>query len=134
MGQVVVDKPVHHLAAGALTGDDAGSLEDAQVLTDQGLRYRQRVDEFVHAAGRLVQLQHDRDAHRGGQRAQDVAGGVEDLARRRGREGRFAVLVQISFGGGGHVTPPGYWKSFSVTGFTLTCTIAHVKGFAGARR
>ena len=89
IGQVVVDEPVHAPRAGAFTGDDAGGLEDAQVLADQWLRYLQRVDQFVHAARRLVQLQHDRDAHGGGQGAQDFAGGVEDLARRRGGEWRF---------------------------------------------
>ena len=59
---------------------DAGGLQDAQMLADQRLGDRERVDEFVHAARRFAQLQHDRDADRGGQRAQQIAGGVEHLA------------------------------------------------------
>ena len=55
----------------------------------------ERVDEFVHAARRLAQLQHDRDPHRRGQRAQQVAGGVEDLARRQIRQRGVAVLVVV---------------------------------------
>ena len=55
----------------------------------------ERVDEFVHAARRLAQLQHDRDPHRRGQRAQQIAGGVEDLARRQVRQRRAAVLVAV---------------------------------------
>ena len=53
------------------------------MLADQRLRHAERVDQFVHAALRLAQLQHDGDPHRRGQRAQQFAGGVENLPRRR---------------------------------------------------
>ena len=43
------------------------------MLADQWLRHRERVDEFMHAARRLTQLQHDRDSHRRGQGTQQVA-------------------------------------------------------------
>ena len=58
------------------------------MLADQRLRHAERVDEFVHAARGFAQLQHDRDADRRGQRAQQVARGVEDLARRQLGAGR----------------------------------------------
>ena len=121
-----------HLAAGALAGDHAGGLEDAQVLADQRLRHLERVDEFVHAARRLAQLQHDRDAHRCGQRAQQVAGGVEDFARRQIRQRGGAALVVVAglrkflllLARAGH----------SGNGFHYvrhdTCAIAHVNGVA----
>ena len=81
--EVVVGKPVQHFAAGSLSGDHTGRLEDLQMLADQRLRHAQRVDQFVHAALGFAQLQHDGDPHRRGQRAQQFAGGVENLPRRR---------------------------------------------------
>ena len=96
VGEVVVDQAVEHLAAGALACDDARGLEDAQVLADQRLRHAERVDEFVHAARRLAQLQHDRDPDGRGQRAQQVACGVEDLPPRQIRQRGVAVLVASS--------------------------------------
>ncbi len=65
------------------------------MLADQRLRHRQRVDEFVDAARRFAQLQDDRDPDRGGQSPQQVAGGVEHIARRQVRKRRAAVLVTI---------------------------------------
>src|SRR5690242_1187459 len=69
------------------------------MLADQGLWHRQRVDEFVHATRRLAQLEDDRDPHRGGQRAQQIPGGVEHVARRQIRERTAAVLVIVLIGG-----------------------------------
>ena len=64
------------------------------MLADQRLRHAERVDQLVHAALGLVQLQHDRDPDRCGQRAQQLTGGVENLARRWRRQlGGVAVLV-----------------------------------------
>ena len=60
------------------------------MLADQRLRHRQRVDEFVHTARRLVKLQHDRDPHGRGQRTQQIARGVEDA--RGGSSGSGAPL------------------------------------------
>lgn len=48
------------------------------MLTDQRLRYTQRVDQFMHTTLRFPQLQHDGDAYRCGQRTQQLAGGVEN--------------------------------------------------------
>ena len=93
--QVVVGQPVEHFAAGPLAGDHARGLENLQVLADQRLWHAQRVDQFVHAALGLVQLQHDGDPHRRGQRAQQLAGGVEDLPRRR----RRAALQRVARAG-----------------------------------
>jgi hypothetical protein len=88
--QVVVGQPIEHFAAGPLAGNDTRRLEDFQVLADQRLRDTQRVDKFVHAALGFAQLQDDRDPHRRGQRAQQLACGVEDLSRRGRRVGRIA--------------------------------------------
>jgi len=64
------------------------------VLADQWLRHAERIDQLVHTALGHVQLQHDCDPHRCGQRAQQLAGGVENLARRWRRQlGGVAVLV-----------------------------------------
>ena len=64
------------------------------MLADQWLRHAQRIDQLVHAPLGHVQLQHDCDPHRRGQRAQQLAGGVENLARRWRRQLRgVAVLV-----------------------------------------
>lgn len=51
------------------------------MLTDQRLRYTQRVDQFMHTTLRFPQLQHDGDAYRCGQRTQQLAGGVENFPR-----------------------------------------------------
>ena len=110
--EVVIDEAVEHLTAGPLAGHDARGLEDAQVLAHQRLRHAERVDEFVHAARRLAQLQHDRDPHRRGQRAQQVARGVEDLPRRQIRQRRVAVLVAVV--GLAAPAPTRRWKPFSL--------------------
>lgn len=46
------------------------------MLADQRLGHVQCVDQFVHAALRFTQLQHDGDPHRCGQRTQQLAGSV----------------------------------------------------------
>ena len=81
--KVVVGKPVEDFAAGALPGDHTRRLEDLQMLADQRLWHAEGVDQFMHAALGFAQLQHDGDPHRRGQRAQQLAGGVENLPRRR---------------------------------------------------
>jgi hypothetical protein len=77
---MVVHEAVVHLAPGPLTCDHPGGLQDSQMLTDQGLRHLERVHQFVHAARGLMQLQHDRDADRRREGAEQFARGVEDLA------------------------------------------------------
>ncbi len=91
--QVMVDQPIEDLATRPFTGDHARRLEDFQMLAHQRLWYAERVDQFVHAALRLAQLQHDGDAHRCGQGAQQLAGGLENFPRRRGRTCREPALV-----------------------------------------
>ncbi len=105
--QVVIDQPVEHFAAGSLPGDHARGLEDLQVLADQRLRHAERVDQLMHAALGHVQLQHDGDPHRRGQRAQQLAGGIEDLPRRRRRQFRGVAVpvladqfIAVGCGGG----------------------------------
>ncbi|ETW22471.1 hypothetical protein MGAST_19850 [Mycobacterium gastri 'Wayne'] len=89
MRKVMVGKPVQHFTARPLSGDDSRCLEDLQMLTDQWLRYTQRIDEFMHTTLRFAQLQHDGDAYRCGQRAQQLAGGVENFPWRGCGEGRM---------------------------------------------
>lgn len=95
VGEVVIDEAVHHFASRPLARDDARGFEDSQMLADQRLRYRERVDEFVDAARRLAQLQDDRDADRRGQRTQEIAGGVEHVAGWKLRKGLAAVVVSV---------------------------------------
>lgn len=76
MREVVVSKSVQHFSARSLPGDHARRLEDLQMLADQRLGHVQCVDQFVHAALRFTQLQHDGDPHRCGQRTQQLAGSV----------------------------------------------------------
>ena len=90
---------VDHLAAAPVAAHHAGRLEHPQVLADQRLGDAEGVDQLVHARGGLAQLQHDRDPHRRGQRAQQVArggrvrrgAGCGRLGRRRPRVRRRAV-------------------------------------------
>ena len=53
------------------------------------------LDEFVHAARRLAQLQDDRDSYGCRQCTQQIARGVEDLPPRQVRQRRVAVLVAV---------------------------------------
>ena len=86
---------------------DARRLEHPQVLADQGLGHGQRVDEVVHAARRLAQLQHDRDPHGSGQRAQQVAGRRVGPRAARGPDRRadLAGMVAARLGQHGRRTP-----------------------------
>jgi len=93
--EVVVDEAVEHLTAGPLARHDTRGLEDAKVLAHQRLRYTERVDELVHAARPLTQLQHDRYPHGRGQSAQQVACDVEDLPPRQIRQRCIAVLMAV---------------------------------------
>ena len=68
--KMVVRQPVQHFATGSLPGDDTGRLEDFQMLADQRLWYAERIDEFVHAALGLAQLEHDSDPYGRGERTQ----------------------------------------------------------------
>ena len=95
------------------------------MLTDQRLRNPERIDEFVYAARRLTQLQHERDSHRRGQRTQQVTRGVEHLPGRQLRQRGIAVLVVVV----------GLWRLPRGVGGNRfhyvrhdTCTIAHVNG------
>ena len=63
------------------------------MLADQGLGHVEGVDELVHAALRLPQLQHDRDAHRRRQRAQQLTGALQDVGPRDDR--RRLVVVDV---------------------------------------
>src|SRR6202008_4678058 len=81
--KVVVNQSIEHFATGTLPGHNARRLEDLQMLADQRLWHAERVDQFVHAAVGLAQLQHNGDTHGCGQRAKQLAGGVENLSRRR---------------------------------------------------
>src|SRR5262249_44066075 len=102
VGQGVVHPAGHHFAPRPPACGDTGRLEDAQVLADQGLRHRQRVDEFMHTARRLTQLQHDRDPNRRGQRTKQVACGVEHVARRELRQWGATVVVHLGTGQSGN--------------------------------
>lgn len=65
------------------------------MLADQRLGHVQCVDQFVHAALRFTQLQHDGDPHRCGQRTQQLAGSVQDLPRRWcGERGAFGEPIR----------------------------------------
>src|SRR6185312_7809952 len=78
---------------GAVHGGEADAVAAAaQLLVDLlgGAEVVDRVDEIVHALAARQQLQHDRDAHRGGERPQEVT-------RRGQRCGRSGGA-----GGGGH--------------------------------
>jgi hypothetical protein len=57
------------------------------MLADQRLSHPQRPDQLMHTPTRLQQLQHNRDPHWRGQRAQQLTGGNQS-ARRPRRAGR----------------------------------------------
>jgi hypothetical protein len=55
------------------------------MLADQRLGQAQRRHEFVDAVLPLEQLQHEGDAHRGGQRPQQFSGAIQIVGADRGR-------------------------------------------------
>jgi hypothetical protein len=77
VGDVIIGQRVLRLPAPARSGHHAGAAQHAQMLRDQRLRHRERLDEFVHAACTRAQLGHDRDPQRRGERSEQFSrGGV----------------------------------------------------------
>lgn len=69
------------------------------MLADQGLWDVERVDQLVHTALRLLQLQNDRDPQRRGERPQQFARGLQHVARRQcGCRGTGVVVGLAVFG------------------------------------
>jgi hypothetical protein len=64
---------VHDLTSAAAGPDQARTTEDPQMLTDEGLRRTDRIDEFVDAVRVIGQQVDDREADRGGQRTEQVS-------------------------------------------------------------
>ena len=98
---------------------DARGFQYAKVLADQRLRHSEGIDELVNAARRLAKLQHERNPYRRGERAEEVACGVENLAPRRfGQRGGAVLMVLDGL------------RCQSGNGFHYvchdTCAIAHV--------
>ena len=79
VSQVLVDQAVQHFAAGTFTGNHPGGLEDSQMLADQRLWHAEGVDDLVHAALGLEQLEDDRDPHGRGEGPQGPMVRAPDL-------------------------------------------------------
>ena len=54
-------------------GHDIRTTQDPQMLTDEGLRHTDRIDEFVHAVRVIGQQIDDREADGSGQRTEEAA-------------------------------------------------------------
>jgi hypothetical protein len=74
VGQMVVGQSIENFASVAFATHDARSLQDTKVLADERLGDAEGADKFVDAPLRLVELEHDRDADRCGERSQDLTG------------------------------------------------------------
>jgi S-(hydroxymethyl)mycothiol dehydrogenase len=87
MGDVVIGKPVDHLAAPSRRRHEAGALEHLEVLGDERLRGVERTHELVHAPRRvrkqINQREPDRRDERLEQRSCGIVGGRVDLANLR---------------------------------------------------
>lgn len=68
--EMIIREPVQDFTSGPVAADDAGGLQDTQVLADQRLSNAERSHELVHAARGFPQLENYRDPDRRGQRAQ----------------------------------------------------------------
>jgi len=73
VGRVHVREFVHDLTSAAAGPDQARTTQDPQMLTDEGLRRTDRVDEFVDAVGVIGQQVDDREADRRGQSTEQVS-------------------------------------------------------------
>jgi hypothetical protein len=73
VGRMHVREFVHDLTSAAAGPDQARATQDPQMLTDEGLRRTDRIDEFVDAVRVIGQQVDDREADGGGQRTEQVS-------------------------------------------------------------
>ena len=54
------------------------------------------VDQLVHAAVRLAQLQDDRDAHRRRQRAEQLAGAIQQVIKQGKSDSKTSEAAEVA--------------------------------------